>query len=1234
MPIDPHGPQRASQFRPRPPHEPSREPARELQRVGESVGVSERLPPVNSSLQRQKSVSWWWMCLVSPLLLVPAAGTAAGNASVTDTYANQSLINAGGSSNYAVNGGALKLATSVDVGNGADGACLVSSGTVTLSTASCAGRTTPDAPNFLSTTNTAAGDIQLILSSTPTGLNVNDEVLIINLQGTPTLNSTVGKFETKRISAISGNTLTFSTELANQYDGAVQKVMVQRIPNYTSVTVASGATLTALAWNQAKGGVLAFRATGAVSVAGSISMSGKGYGGGLDHDTSPWNYGQQGESVAGAGPQSSQSSSVFAANFGGGGGSDPGNCGPVWPLSAGGGSYGTQGTTGSTSGCGTSPSPSNIAQRGSTYGVADLSLLHLGSGGGAGGSDIGLDGSDCHTGSPGGAGGGIIYINAASLTVTGSIVSNGANGIQDRASGGAGSGGAIRLSAGTLSLGSSLVSAVGGTSSSDPYCPVTSGVGGNGRIAIYSGGTTTGTTNPTANSAQLPSFATTGTVSSVNLLSGLSPVDTISGFSYSLSSLPSNTTASIQFSQDGSSWYGSSGVLGASDTLSIGTNTPISLSTLGWSGAQFYYRVSFTSNGTASPVLDDITVTYCGDTLNTDGDSLGNACDDDDDNDAVLDPSDNCPLAANTSQGDLDQDSQGDACDDDDDGDTISDGEDNCSTLPNTDQVNTDNDAQGDICDTDDDDDGWLDTVDNCPFDVNIDQEDTDLDGLGNECDADDDDDDIDDSGDNCPLDANPDQADLEEDGIGDVCDPDDDGDGFADLSDNCPTLPNNDQLNTDGDGQGDACDADDDNDGTSDSLDNCPLTSNPDQLDTDGDTSGDLCDSDDDNDNISDLFDNCPLIANNDQVNTDSDGQGDVCDNDDDNDAATDSIDNCPLLSNPDQLDLDSDGAGDACDTDADGDGATVSEDCNDLDDSLITLILYFADADNDTYGDLNDTIQVCQNDPPEGYVRDNTDNCPSVSNVEQTDTDADGAGNACDEDDDDDTVLDANDNCPLASNPDQADTDGNGTGNVCEDDVDGDGISDQTDNCLEVPNVEQTDGDQDDVGDVCDACAADPNNDQDADGVCGDVDNCPDISNDDQADEDQNGIGDACDVSPTATPSPTETPAPTATPNPTESPEPTQVPTPDGTATPDITATPDVTATPIPTATPEVTDTPADSPADSPGVEPTTPGGDAAGGCSCSQGLQTSHSPVGIALFFAGVTAFMIRRRRASQR
>ncbi|KAF3695867.1 Thrombospondin-4-B [Channa argus] len=221
-----------------------------------------------------------------------------------------------------------------------------------------------------------------------------------------------------------------------------------------------------------------------------------------------------------------------------------------------------------------------------------------------------------------------------------------------------------------------------------------------------------------------------------------------------------------------------------------------------------------------------------------DGDGIGDSCDDDADNDGIINSKDNCMLIPNVDQKNSDKDIYGDACD-------------NCKTVENPLQRDTDQDGLGDECDDDMDNDGLKNILDNCQRVPNPDQRDRDNDGVGDACDS-------------CPDVHDPKQFDTDDDLVGDTCDDniDSDGDGHQNTKDNCPTIINSSQLDTDKDGMGDECDDDDDNDGIVDEEDNCRLVANPDQDNSDNDNVGDACEGDFDKDSVIDVIDHCPENA------------------------------------------------------------------------------------------------------------------------------------------------------------------------------------------------------------------------------------------------------------------------------------------------------------------------------------------------------------------------------------
>jgi len=112
-------------------------------------------------------------------------------------------------------------------------------------------------------------------------------------------------------------------------------------------------------------------------------------------------------------------------------------------------------------------------------------------------------------------------------------------------------------------------------------------------------------------SAPSTTYEASGTLISKNILEGESAEDLINSFYYNISSISAGGSARVQFSQNGSNWYNSSGVENGWDICSQGENS-IDLNGLSWSADNFYYKMEFSSDGSGIAVLDEIKIYYGG----------------------------------------------------------------------------------------------------------------------------------------------------------------------------------------------------------------------------------------------------------------------------------------------------------------------------------------------------------------------------------------------------------------------------------------------------------------------------------------------------------------------------------------------------------------------------------------------------------------------------------------------
>lgn len=517
------------------------------------------------------------------------------------------------------------------------GTANASAGATSISIGSSTGSLTP----------IATGDLLLVIQMQDATINsTNSDSYGDGVSGgaaSGTTGSNAGKFEYVVATSSAGGTVSIrgagsGNGLLNQYRSAAatssrgaRRFQVVRVPQYSSATLSS--SLTAAAWNGSTGGVLVFDVAGNLNLGGTtVSVDGKGFrgggtqqlnggSGGANTDfrnvaSNPF-HGGKAEGIVGT-PRYVFDSSFNSVTDTGVEGYPNGSTGRGAPGNAGGGgtdgnpaandqnSGGGGGGNSGAGGIGGNTWSSNLARGGyggdSVDGAVDLMVL---GGGGGGGSRNNSSG----TASSGGAGGGIVMIRSASISGSGTITANGADGndADNDGGGGAGAGGSVMVVANSGGLGSLLINARGGRGGDawstqapngnpgDRHGP--GGGGGGGFIAISSSASTnvSGGSNGITTTAGDPYGATagsSGTITSItaNQVPGADagapciPVFSVSKTTStaSLNNQPSGATATYTIVVSNAVNLSTANSLSISDTLPTGfTYAVTGLVTLG-----------------------------------------------------------------------------------------------------------------------------------------------------------------------------------------------------------------------------------------------------------------------------------------------------------------------------------------------------------------------------------------------------------------------------------------------------------------------------------------------------------------------------------------------------------------------------------------------------------------------------------------------------------------------------
>lgn len=328
-----------------------------------------------------------------------------------------------------------------------------------------------------------------------------------------------------------GGTLTISSGVIYNYENSnatttrgQRRFQIVRVPQYVDFTVA--ATLTSAPWDGQQGGIVALDVANILDLnSGTIDVSELGFrGGGARSSTTgsgsftdyrtPFSNGAngaKGESISGTPQLIWDSISVVntgtdgypngsfgrgSPGNGGGGGTDGRPTANDRNTGGGGGAGYGDGGKGGHAWC---PGGPSVCEQSGGFGgkgvtVQTVNRLTLGGGGGAGTTNNATGVPGGGVASSGEAGGGIILIRAKTITGSGTLRANGADGnttVDNDGSGGGGGGGTLLIDAEDTTSASITAQAMGGdggsNGNSSPHGP---GGGGGGGLVLYTSSVT------------------------------------------------------------------------------------------------------------------------------------------------------------------------------------------------------------------------------------------------------------------------------------------------------------------------------------------------------------------------------------------------------------------------------------------------------------------------------------------------------------------------------------------------------------------------------------------------------------------------------------------------------------------------------------------------------------------------------------------------------------------------